>query len=80
MERPSALAYLPPPMSIRDKLKQLEERRREAQLGGGQARLATQHKRGKLSARERLDLLLDQGSFVELDRFVTPRASDIRRR
>ncbi|MGH7462779.1 MAG: carboxyl transferase domain-containing protein, partial [Longimicrobiales bacterium] len=62
-------------MSIRDKLKHLEEQRRAALQGGGQERLATQHKRGKLSARERLDLLLDQGSFVELDRFVLPRNS-----
>ena len=63
-------------MSIRDKLKHLEEQRRAALQGGGEKRLAAQHKRGKLSARERLDLLLDQGSFVELDRFVTPRSTD----
>jgi len=63
-------------MSIQDKLKQLEELRRESELGGGEARLASQHERGKLSARERLDLLLDEGSFVELDRFVTHRSTD----
>src|SRR5262245_46194652 len=62
-------------MSIREKLKQLDELRRQAEQGGGAARLEAQHKRGKLSARERLDLLLDQGSFVELDRFVTSRAN-----
>ena len=62
-------------MSKRNQMKQLEERRRQAELGGGAARLAAQHKRGKLSARERLDLLLDKGSFVELDRFVTSRAN-----
>src|SRR5262249_4640504 len=39
-------------------------------------RIAAQHKKGKLTARERLDLLLDQGSFVELDRFVTPRPTE----
>jgi propionyl-CoA carboxylase beta chain len=63
-------------MSIHEKLSRLEELRREAELGGGEARLAAQHKRGKLSARERLDLLLDEGSFVEMDRFVTHRSSD----
>ena len=63
-------------MSIHDKLERLEELRREAEEGGGAERLATQHERGKLSARERLDLLLDEDSFVELDRFVTHRSTD----
>src|SRR3954470_11438132 len=49
--------------------------RAEAQLGGGAARIEQQHAKGKLSARERLDLLLDDGSFVELDRFVTSRSA-----
>ena len=62
-------------MTMRDKLKRLEEMRRAAELGGGEKRLAAQHARGKLSARERLDLLLDEGSFVELDRFVTGRGA-----
>src|SRR5688572_19174582 len=62
-------------MTMRDKLKQLEERRREAELGGGEARVKAQHERGKLSARERLELLLDDGSLVELDRFVTHRTT-----
>jgi propionyl-CoA carboxylase beta chain len=62
-------------MTMQDKLKQLEHRRREAELGGGAERLEAQHKRGKLSARERLDLLLDDGSLVELDRFVTHRTT-----
>src|SRR5688572_28033836 len=61
-------------MTMRQGLKQLEDLRRQAELGGGAARLEAQHKRGKLSARERLDLLLDEGSFTELDRFVTTRA------
>ena len=60
---------------MREKLKQLEELRRESELGGGKERLEAQHDRGKLSARERLDLLLDEDSFVELDRFVTHRTS-----
>jgi propionyl-CoA carboxylase beta chain len=62
-------------MTMREKLKQLEELRRQSELGGGEARIAAQHERGKLSARERLDLLLDDGSFVELDRFMTHRTS-----
>lgn len=63
-------------MSMEEKLKRLEELRREAELGGGPKRLEAQHAKGKLSARERLDLLLDEGSFIELDRFVTHRSSD----
>ena len=63
-------------MSIHEKLRRLEELEREAEQGGGADRLAAQHERGKLSARERLDLLLDDGSFVELDRFVTHRSTD----
>ncbi len=63
-------------MSLDEKLKRLEELQRESELGGGKARLEAQHKKGKLSARERLDLLLDEGSFVELDRFVTHRSTE----
>ena len=61
---------------MRDKLDLLERRRAESELGGGEARLKAQHEKGKLSARERLDLLLDEGSFVELDRFVVHRSTD----
>jgi propionyl-CoA carboxylase beta chain len=60
----------------RDLLDQLHHRQAQAEQGGGPERLAQQHKKGKLSARERLDLLLDPGSFVELDRFVTHRCTD----
>ena len=60
----------------RERLERLRELREEAQLGGGPARIEQQHARGKLTARERLDLLLDAESFVELDAFVTHRASD----
>jgi len=63
-------------MPIREKLAHLEALRREAEVGGGPERIKAQHARGKLSARERLDVLLDDGSFVELDRFVTHRATD----
>src|SRR5215204_4996464 len=68
-------AYPSRPMSMKEKLQHLEAMRRQAELGGGEKRLQAQHERGKLSARERLDLLLDDGSFVELDRFVTHRAT-----
>ena len=61
---------------IRKDLERLEALRRESVLGGGEARLRAQHERGKLSARERLDLLLDDDSFVELDRFVTHRCEE----
>ena len=63
-------------MSMREKLELLERRRAESEQGGGPERLAAQHTKGKLSARERLDALLDEGSFVELDRFVTHRSTD----
>jgi propionyl-CoA carboxylase beta chain len=54
----------------------LEELEARAQKGGGDERIARQHQQGKLTARERIDLLCDPGSFVELDKFVTHRCSD----
>ena len=57
-------------------LESLEQRRADARLGGGQPRIDAQHKRGKLTARERIDLLLDHGSFEEYDMFVQHRCSD----
>jgi propionyl-CoA carboxylase beta chain len=57
-------------------LKQLEVRRAEARLGGGQKRIDAQHAKGKLTARERLDVLLDEGSFEEFDMYVTHRATE----
>ena len=57
-------------------LARLEQMRAESLLGGGQQRIEQQHERGKLTARERLELLLDADSFVEFDAFVTHRASD----
>ena len=63
-------------MSTADKLERLVALRREAELGGGAKRIEQQHERGKLTARERLELLLDEASFTELDAFVTHRASD----
>jgi propionyl-CoA carboxylase beta chain len=58
------------------KVEQLRALREQARLGGGEQRIEAQHKRGKLTARERLDLLLDPGSFRELDAFVIHRAHD----
>ncbi|KFE60159.1 Acetyl-coenzyme A carboxyl transferase alpha chain [Hyalangium minutum] len=54
----------------------LEQMEKQAELGGGADRIAKQHEAGKLTARERIDLLLDPGSFIELDKFVTHRSSD----
>src|SRR4029077_17667347 len=63
-------------MSTRDKLEELQRKRAESEQGGGPKRIDAQHKKGKMTARERLDVLLDPGSFVELDRFVTHRITD----
>ena len=54
-----------------DILDQLQARRDEAKLGGGVSRIEKQHAKGKLTARERLEILLDPGSFEEFDMFVT---------
>ena len=54
----------------------LDEMREAARIGGGQERIDAQHARGKLTARERIDLLLDPGSFVEMDMYVTHRCQD----
>lgn len=61
---------------MKDILERLEDRRAEARLGGGERRIAAQHARGKLTARERIDLLLDKGSFEEFDMFVQHRCDD----
>jgi len=57
-------------------IEELERRRAEARLGGGERRIAAQHKRGKLTARERIDLLLDEASFEEFDMFVEHQCTD----
>src|SRR5579864_4026093 len=62
------------PMS--DILKQLDDKRAAARAGGGARRITTQHEKGKLTARERLEVLLDPGSFEEWDMFVEHRSSD----
>ena len=60
----------------KDKLTELREMRAKAKLGGGEARIADQHAKGKLTARERIDLLLDSGTFQELGRLATHNISD----
>ncbi|HEX7942294.1 MAG TPA: carboxyl transferase domain-containing protein, partial [Gemmatimonadaceae bacterium] len=59
-----------------ERLARLDQMRAESRLGGGTVRIERQHSWGKLTARERLDLLLDPGSFVELDAFVTHRSRE----
>ena len=61
---------------MKEVLEELERRRAEARIGGGQARIDAQHKRGKLTARERIDLLMDEGSFEEFDMYVEHRCAD----
>ena len=61
---------------MHDKIRQLEEMKEQACLGGGENRIASQHGKGKLTARERLALLLDEGSFEEIDMLVKHRSTD----
>ncbi|MBN1252393.1 MAG: acyl-CoA carboxylase subunit beta [Bacteroidales bacterium] len=63
-------------MTNKEKIKLLEEKTQEALIGGGKEKIESQHKKGKLTARERVELLLDKGSFQELGMFVTHRSSD----
>ena len=59
-----------------EKIEQLREKNRVAQLGGGEKRIAAQHQKGKLTARERIDILVDTGTFEEIDRFVLHEKTD----
>ena len=61
---------------IYEKINELYDRRREIELGGGDERIAKQHEKGKLTARERIELLVDPGTFVELNPFIEHRSSD----
>ncbi len=61
---------------MKEKIEELRKLKEEAKTGGGQKRIDEQHKKGKLTARERLEILLDEGSFVELDMFVRHRSHD----
>ena len=63
-------------MSVKKNLETLRERNRQAELGGGEARIEKQHAAGKLTARERIDILLDPGSFQEMDKLVAHRCID----
>ncbi|MDH5780620.1 MAG: methylmalonyl-CoA carboxyltransferase [Candidatus Bathyarchaeota archaeon] len=62
--------------TVKEKIAKLTELKEESRLGGGKERIDAQHKRGKLTARERIDMLLDPGSFVELDPFVIHQCTD----
>jgi propionyl-CoA carboxylase beta chain len=61
---------------IYDKIYELYDRRREVELGGGEDKIDKQHEKGKLTARERIELLLDEGTFVELNPFIEHRCTD----
>jgi propionyl-CoA carboxylase beta chain len=61
---------------MKDVLKELERRREIARMGGGKARIDAQHQKGKLTARERIDVFLDEGSFEEFDMYVEHRSTD----
>src|ERR1700690_2701765 len=61
---------------MHDIIQQLEAKRARARLGGGEKRIAAQHAKGKLTARERIDLLPDEGTFEEWDMFVEHRSHD----
>jgi methylmalonyl-CoA decarboxylase subunit alpha len=63
-------------MERQEKINQLIKLREQAKLGGGEKRIASQHSKGKFTARERIDMLLDEGSFEEFDMFVTHRCTD----
>ncbi len=63
-------------MGMKRRLKELEDKSAKSKLGGGPKRVEQQHSRGKLTARERIDLLVDPGSFVEVDRFVVHQTTD----
>lgn len=63
-------------MAIQDRIKELMEMRAKARIGGGEKKIESQHKKGKYTARERIDMLLDEGSFEEFDMFVSHRTVD----
>ena len=63
-------------MDMYDKINELYDKKRTIEMGGGDARIEKQHAKGKLTARERIDLLLDEGTFVEINPFVQHRIVD----
>lgn len=72
-EKPKSASFV---KTTLEKIEELEKMNQEALLGGGQARIDKQHEKGKLTARERLDLLMDPGSFHEIGKFVVQRGKD----
>src|SRR5262245_32352267 len=79
--QPYAISHQPsamtdPPHAMTDPLTTLAELESRAELGGGEARLEKQHAAGKLTARERIELLFDPGTFEEVDKLVTHRCRD----
>lgn len=72
-EKPKSASFV---KTTKEKIHELEEMNEQAMLGGGKARIEKQHEKGKLTARERLDILLDPGSFQEIGRFVLHRGRD----
>src|SRR5918995_3550691 len=76
-QRRAVFAEVRPLSTNEQRLARLDAMRAEARLGGGQDRIDQQHERGKLTARERLELLLDADSFIELDAFVTNRNPEV---
>ena len=63
-------------MTMQEKVKELLDLRTQARLGGGQKRIDKQHSQGKMTARERINMLLDEGSFEEFDMFVKHRCTN----
>src|SRR5664279_6362655 len=68
--------FIIPPMNLEQKLAELKRRDSLAEAGGGEERRAREHKQGKMSARERIEFLLDEGTFEETDKLVTHRCTD----
>ena len=67
-------------VDIYDKLNELYDKRRKIELGGGDEKIEKQHHKGKLTARERIEILLDEHTFVELNPFIEHRCADFRDR
>lgn len=60
--------------TVQERIEIMKAKREKIMLGGGEARIAKQHAQGKMTARERIELFFDEGTFVELDQFVTHRS------
>lgn len=61
---------------MKERIEKLLETKEKIELGGGEKRIEKQHKSGKLTARERINLLFDEGSFIEIDKFVEHRCTN----